>query len=784
MKHLFLTLLLFSCLQCFAQLKQVSGIIKDSKDNSPVVGATITAKIGKVHVISQSDGSFIIAVGAEEKQLEISYVGYTPKEVDITAAPLAVSLVQTSQTLNDVVVVGYGTALRKNLTGSISKIAGTEVENTPTPSFEQAIQGKAPGVVISAGSGKLGNAIQIQIRGVSSISASSQPLYVIDGLPITSSGVTDPITGNQLGDNSNDPTNPMADINPNDIASIDVLKDASAAAIYGSRAANGVVIITTKKGRSGGKTTLQMDVNHSWSNPERKWQFADANQYIKLINIAAEGDGEHDFMDSISGFTSLQQAINHYQNFYDNQILDYYSLGTDWEHRAVNTNWQALSFHPNAPATQVNLSAQGGNDKTKFFVSGFYNTQDAIVIDNSFSRYGARFNLEQAATDNLSFGINVAIDRSEIDKVDGDNSFATPGELVAQIPISPLHDSTGAINTNTLYSNGIFDALYNSDKQVTYRTYGDVYGNLRILPSLTFRSEFGGDLLNINENEFFAKETIDGSATNGFGTTLYSQSITYNTNNYFTYTPKLNSDNTLNVVAGTSYEQNDLKQSKTNGQDFPTDEIKNLSGATNISFGTSSGARYTFLSYFLRANYSYKDKYFLSASIRDDGSSRFAPASQYGWFPSGSVGWIISEENFLKGSKTLSFLKLRGSYGLEGNAEIGEAKFYSLYGVTNYPNFPGYSPTQLPDPNLKWESTAQADAGLDFGLFDNRITGTFDYYHKHTTNLLLNVNIPATSGYTNVLRNVGTMNNQGFEVMIDSKNIDGRKILNGLQLST
>jgi TonB-dependent starch-binding outer membrane protein SusC len=770
----FFSILCF-CQIIFAQTRQITGKITDAKDSTSIAGATITTKGGKNSVISQKDGTFSIMVDGKDKELTISSLGYANREVNISASSMNIFLTQSSQSLNEVVVVGYGTALKKNLTGSISKVAGSEVENTPTPSFEQAIQGKAPGVVISAGSGKVGNAIQIQIRGVSSISASSQPLYVIDGLPVTSSSITDPISGENLGDATNDATDPMADINPNDIASIEILKDASAAAIYGARAANGVVIITTKKGQAGQKTTFQLDMNKGWSNPERTLTFCNAAQYVSLINIAANDDAQYDFANGISGYSSLQASQAAYQSSYYQYPLDQFALGTDWQHQAVNTNWQALSFEKNAPSSSVNLSAQGGNDKTKFFVSGFYDTQDAIVIDNKFSRYGGRLNLEQNATDKLSFGINLSVDRSEIDKVDADNSFATPGELVAQLPISPEFDpQTGLLNTNTLYSNGLFDALYNFDRQVTFRTLGNVFANYNILPSLTFRSEFGADILNLAENEFAGKETIDGATGNGTATALNSQSVNFNTNNYFTYSPKINDNNKLSAVIGTSYEQDDLKKDFVTGQGFPSDAIKDLAGSTIITTGNSTGARYTFLSYFLRANYTLLDKYLLSASIRTDGSSRFSPGNRYGWFPSGSAGWILSEEKFLKNSHFINFLKVRASYGLEGNAEIGEAKFYSLYGVTNYPDFPGYDPIQLSDPNLKWESTSQTDVGFDFGFLNNRITGTADYYFKHTTNLLLNVNIPATTGYLNVLQNVGSMNNQGEELLLESKNIDDK----------
>ena len=440
---------------------------------------------------------------------------------------------------------------------------------------------------------------------------------------------------------------------------------------------------------------------------------------------------------------------------------------------AVNTNWQAQSLHHNAPSNQINLSASGGNDKTRFFISGFYNTQDAIVVNNTFTRYGARFNIDHNATDKLVFGLNLAVDRSQLNKVTSDNSFSSPGELVAQMPLSPFIDpSTGLPNNNTLYPNGIYDALYDFDHQVTFRTIGNAYANYTFLPALSFRSEVGADILALNENQFDGKESIDGAGI-GKAQTIYSQSATLNTNNYFTFTPNLGETSKLNAVLGMSYEQNDLFQSNANGQGFPSDAVKNLSGATSITGATSTNARYTFLSYFLRGNYVLDEKYLFSASIRTDGSSRFAPSHRYGWFPSASAGWVLSQENFLKDSRTISMLKIRASYGLTGNSEIGENRFESLYGITNYPNLPGYTPTQLASTGLHWEKTAQEDAGVEFGFLKNRLSGEADYYQKQSTNLLLNVNVPNTTGYTSLTENLGKMTNQGFELSLTSQNITG-----------
>ncbi len=767
--HFFTGALLLCASFAFAQTKVVTGKVVDSKDGSPLQNVTITARGSRGAVLTGANGEFSLTAKASSSFLHISYIGFDEQEIPIGTEPIVVKLVGNNKSLNEVVVVGYGSALKKDLTGSIVKVNAGDIENFPQPSFESAIQGKAAGVVVTSGSGKLGQAIQINIRGISSIGASSQPLYVIDGQPMSTASVSD---------GTNDDTNPLADINPNDIQSVEVLKDASASAIYGARASNGVVLITTKKGRSGQKAVIEVNASHGISNPARKWKFANAKQYVSLIEQAAISDGTYDFVNGNSSFATQEETIQDYRDNVYYPVMDQYALGTDWRNAAVNTNWQDQIYHHNAPTNQLNVSATGGNDKTRFFISGSGNTQDAIVINNKFKRYGTRFNIDHTFSDRLTFGMNLAFDRSQLDRITNDDAFSTPGQLIAQLPISPLIDpSTGLPNAQTLYPSGIYDALYDFDKQVTFRTIGNAYATLKILPSLSFQSEFGADVLNLTETEFEGKESQDGAGI-GKGATIVSQNVSYNTNNYFTFTPNLGENSKLNIVGGMSYLQNDYQHTAATGENYPSDAVKNLSGATNITSASTTDSRYTFLSYFLRASYSFAGKYLVSVSDRIDGSSRFSPDKRYGNFPAASLGWVLSEENFMKGVAAISFLKIRASYGLTGNAEIPVAAFQSLYGVTNYPALPGFSPTQLAS-SIHWEKTRQADIGLDFGILKSRITGEIDYYRKHSYDLLLNTNIPSSTGYystssgASILTNLGKMDNNGEELSITSQNLVG-----------
>ncbi|MVT42693.1 SusC/RagA family TonB-linked outer membrane protein [Chitinophaga oryziterrae] len=750
----------------YSQDRMIKGIIKDAKDNSPLPGVTVKIKGTTSGTVSAADGTYQLPLPNGATTLTYSFIGYADQEIVVgNRTTIDIALGTGNKDLSEVVVVGYGTQVKRELTGSISKINASEIENFPAPSFESALQGKAAGVVIESGSGKLGQGLKIRIRGTSSIGASSQPLYVVDGIPLVSSSQSDA---------NNEPTNPLADINPNDIESVEVLKDASAAAIYGARASNGVVLITTKRGRQGEKTQISLDLSRGFSNPTKKRGFLNARQYVDLLHEAATNDGKTGF--AIGDFASEAEGIKYMTDYVDS-YMDYYSLGTDWRNAKVNTNWEDQIYHKNAPSSQVNLSASGGNEKTRFFVSGFYSDQDAIIKVNRFRRYGGRLNLDHTASSHLSLGVNLAVNRSQLDRVSDDNAYSTPGQVVAQMPISPLIDSaTGKLNNNTLYPSGLYDAQYNFDKQVNFHTIGSAYVNYTFFPSLSFRSEVGTDLYNLTEDEYNGKLSSDGAGI-GKGTFVSTQTVSLNTNNYFTFTPNLGKSHKLTATLGMSYLQNDNKGSYLQGENYPSDAVPDLSGAATITGGSTTNVRYTFLSYFLRGNYSFMNKYLFSASVRTDGSSRFGPKNHYGWFPAVSAGWLISEEKFLKGNNVLNYLKLKASYGITGNSEIGNGRYLTQFQVTKYPLNPGYStdrPGVLGNDSLKWEKTKQFDAGIEFGFLNNRISGEVDYYNKQTSDLLLAANIPYTSGFSTVYRNAGDMENKGVEITLNSRNIDAK----------
>jgi len=762
MKKILLALLMLflSITYGFGQNKVITGKVTDQKDGSPMPGVTVSVKEAPT-VGGQTDvsGNFRLSVPANAKTLSFKFVGYKEATLPINGTVLNVQMDADSKLLTEVLVVGYGTQKRSNVTGSIASISSKDIEGTPTTSLEQAIQGKAAGVFVQADNGKLGQGIKVSIRGASSVSAGQQPLYVLDGIPIT----TDNLSSTSAA------TSPIADINFNDIESIQILKDASASAIYGARASNGVVVITTKKGKAGA-TRINFTAQFGNSNPSRHRNFLDAKQYVAYMRRAAVGAANQDFL--AGAYDNLEDAIADYGFIEDD--LKYYAADEDtYKTGKVNTNWEKQAYQ-SAPQMQYDLNLSGGNDKTTYYIGGQYLDQDGILVGNSFKRYSGRINLDNKVTSRLNIGMNLSFANTINNRVSNDNAFSTPLQIVALSPITPLKDPrTGLISGSLpgeaedfpLYYNPLLSVDNARYKATVFRTIGNVYANLQIAKGFSFRSEFGVDQLNQAEDSYYGSLTFRNTGTNnGFGQNTTTQVLNFNTNNYFTYKSVFGTDHSLDLTLGTSYQRSRTTGNDVQGQEFPSDAFKKLNAAASITSGSSFDNAFSFLSYFFRANYAYKGKYLLSGSARTDGSSRFGADTRYGFFPAGSVGWLMSEEEFLKGNNTVSSLKLRASYGLTGNAEIGNYSYLGLFSPANYNGVGGQAFTQLANRGLKWESTAQLDVGIDFGLFNNRLSGTVGYYKKNTKDLLLSVNLPGTLGISTQTQNLGKLYNKGFEL--------------------
>ncbi len=749
-----------------AQDKVVTGKVTSSEDGNGMPGVSIAVKGTTRGANSDGEGNFRISV-PDNATLVFSFVGFSPVEEKVNGrSVINIQLKADTKTLNEIVVTGYGSQIKRDLTGNIAQVKAKDIENMPTPSVDAALQGKAAGVFVNSGSGKLGQGITVRVRGNSSISASSQPLYVVDGIPVTSNDQS----------NYGGETNPLADINPNDIESIEILKDASAAAIYGARAANGVVLVSTKRGKAG-KTNITFNYQAGVAQATRRLPFLNTAQYEKFYRQAAG------YVDGLDGISPEDPDSQTQYLFGPGGFLEYYSYETYGTPKQTDNNWQEKAFQK-GPMQQMDIQLNGGNEKTRFFMSGQYLNQTGTIIGNKLERISGRLNVDHQATDWLNVGLMMSLARTDNWRLPDDNAFSNPLQMAALTPFTPFIDPTtnlpagappGDVNI-PLYYNPILSIDYADYVQTSYRNLTNTYAQVNLLPGLKFRTEWGLDLLNMNEEAYFQSQTVrnQSRASNGIGANYGTFITNYNANNFLNYIKEFGV-HTIDATAGMSYQQSQTKRNYVEGTQFPSDSYRKIASAAVKSDGTSTETNFRFLSYFARANYRLKDRYLFGVSARVDGSSRFGKNSRYGFFPAVSAGWVLSEENFLKNNNIISFLKLRGSYGITGNAEIGDFPQLGLFqGDAGYVGAPGQRPSQIANPDLKWETTRQTDIGIDFGLFNNRISGEIDYYVKNTTDLLLEVNVPGTTGFTRQFKNVGALENKGFEFVLNTQNTVGK----------
>lgn len=750
---LFMGVMMLFCATALAQTKEITGKISDAQTGSPLAGVTVKAKGANRSTTSQEDGTFTLSVPENTTTIEFSYVGYADAEMPVSNL-MTVTLQPGNKSLSEVVVVGYGTRIKRDVTSSISRVTAKEFQDQPLPSFEQALQGRASGVFINSGTGKLGQAMEIRVRGIASISAGSQPLIVIDGVPVHNGA---------LG-TDDEADNPLAALNPADIESIEVLKDAASSAIYGARGSNGVILVTTKSGKAG-RSRINVNVSHGWSDPTHKQKFMNAAQYKDLLGAAirnVEGD------------------------LTDDELAQYWIdeiMGVDDWNSGVDENWSDRAFQK-GHVTQYSVTMSGGDAKTKYLLSGGFNDQKGILLGNRLTRATGRLNLDHQVNERLKLGANIALFRTGNYRVSNDNAFSNPVQLNALAPIQPAYLPDGSLNYNTTYWNNLIDQKYNSNTGIGFKTISSVFGELTLMPGLMLRSQAGVDYNNYREDVFWSKQTQDG-APNGEGFAGQTTSYIFTSTTTLNFNKKISELHGIDAIAGIEYIKSNFENLTSTGRNFPNDQLRMLASASQITGGSTSETGYTFASYFLRGNYKFNDKYMLGASMRIDGSSRFGAGNRYGFFPAVSAGWVISDEDFLKNSNTLSFLKLRASYGKTGNAEIGD--FASLTMVTPifYGDQTGLWINQLGNNDLTWEKTNQFDVGIDFGILDNRITGEIDYFHKNTQDLLLSLPLPAVNGYTIVTSNIGSMKNNGFEFVINSRNLIGEfKWNTSLNIST
>ena len=746
MKKRLITILLclISLSSAWAQNKTVKGTVIDEQTGEAIVGATVRAKGTKLGSITNHLGQFEFSVPDSITTLLITYVGMEPIEVE-AKSNLKVSCRCDNRYIDDVVVVAYGQQRRRDLTAAVSSVKAEELSKTPATSLEQALQGKAAGVSISQATGAPGGAIVVNIRGVSSHTAGSEPLYVVDGLPIISQDITN-ASGYQMNKMSG-----IADINPSDIETIEVLKDASAAALYGSRASNGVILITTKKGRSQ-KTKVSLNSYVGWQDIPNQIEYLGTNEYIGARNEAIDNYNNQ------FGLTAGNGALEHVT-----------------AHEDVSTNWfDAITRK--ALQTSHQLSLNGGNDRTQFYISGGILLQDGVEKETSYKRYNLRSNIGHSINKKLRVESNIAFSYSDTYRQTGDGNIYGPWYNAKQIaPDYAVYDKNGDYNTlpnswrNPLK---LLETEKNNSKK--YRAIIGLKGSWEIIPGLYYRINLGGDYAFGHEVNDWPIESYQGESVNGEvedNRSYVFNHLIENTLDYKHTWGKLN----LGALVGYSYQKRSIDNARIDSYNFLSSSLKQASSAGAYYSPSTSLTESALQSVFGRVNIIYDNKYLLEASLRGDASSKFAKGNRTGIFPAVSAGWRIANEKWFNNS-IVSDLKLRGSVGATGNQEgIGAYDYQQTYTASSvkYEGNPGLSfNSSLANKDLKWEKTIQYGVGVDFALWDGRLEGTIEWYKKDTKDLLLSHSINGLSGYSSTTSNVGSLTNDGWEFSLTSNNIN------------
>jgi len=723
--------------------------------DGPLSDVTVAIVGSPISTRTDETGKFQIEANANS-QIRFSSIGYKPVTQTVgNQKDIQVFLVAESTTIQsvDVVATGYTTMNRATLPTAISSIGANQIEDEVLPSITQAIQGKAGGVQVTQKSGSPGGGISIRVRGTTSINASSEPLYVVDGTPVNSAtnftgGSTFDFGGGTQG------INVLSSINPSDVQSIEILKDAASSAIYGSRAANGVVLITTKKGAAG-VSQFNFNMYEGFSHVPKE-------RYYEMMNTEQYQDYMRDY------YAILQQQNPTGTVTVPDQILANPDVNTDWQKEIFRT----------APTRSYELSASGGSDKTQYYTSIGYMRQGGVLRYSDYDRIGGRLNLNHQHSEKLRFAASVNLTSVNNQRVQEENSkegstktgiFSPPNLTVYDENGNWVYDMVSANRENPV---AMLELPTNEAN--TFRVLGNVSAEYNILPSLLLKSSFGTDISYIDETFFMPPTGIRSYATQGgIGARrntkdqLWINETTLNFDQTF-------GGHSLKALAGFSVQESRLAFVHGQRSNFPNDNIPYIVGGGVVSGANSYPEEWAIASGFAQATYIYRDKYILNANLRTDGSSRFGADNRWATFPSLAGAWRLSEEDFLQDSKLFSDLKLRASWGITGNQNIGNYASRSLYSAgNNYMGSTGYVPNILGDSKLKWETTRQWNIGTDIGLFNDRITLLADYYYKKTSDLLIGLSILSSSGYTSKFTNSGTIENKGFEFELTSQNFVG-----------
>lgn len=728
----------------------VNGKVTD-ETGAPLSGATIKVKGDNQVTSSDGAGNFSIKNLKEGAVLEVSYIGFVTREIRLDGknSMAIIRLEKEVSKLGEVVVIGYGFQKRREVSSAVASFKPSEENSRPALSADQLIQGRMPGVQVSAGSGSPGTTNRVSVRGIGSLSATNEPLYVIDGIPV--------VQQNAALINMGENMNPLALLNPNDIESVEVLKDAASAAIYGSRATNGVIIITTKSGRAGkSKFTVDYTTGIQQVPNLHKVNMASSEQYLQVINEAIDNfNTQNNYLPGSTNY--MLRKENPYPGLPD----------TDWMDLVLRT----------ARTQSAGFSVTSGTDKTKLYISGNYLNQEGAVKSQKFERYTGKLNLSHKLNNWLEFGANTNFSYSKNDRVPGSNLGSTiMARALPQRPFDRPYKPNGEY-----YVGGTEDLVYHNPLQIlneentfinSYRLLGNFYGNVTLADGLVFKSSFGSDITYTVDNVFYNEKHPYGTGVGVLNDArrLASNVLWENTLNYNKTFNKLD----FGALAGYSYQKLNNSTSGIEGRGFPSPAFDVLSVASEITSASTGLSESALLSFFGRTNLSWDGKYLLALSLRADGSSKFAPDNRWGYFPAVSAGWNISNENFWQWQHTQA--KIRASYGATGNQDGISSYAYQaqMSGGMNYGLSSGIGVSTNGNMNLTWETARQFDIGIDLSLLKGKLNFTADYFVKNTDNLLYSKPEPATSGFTSIISNIGSMRNTGLEFLVGTNQNIGK----------
>lgn len=739
------------------RLITISGIIVDEKGEM-IIGASIAVQGTTLGTITNADGEYSLANVPENSQITISFIGYQSISLPANAKALGkIVMKEDNELLDEVVVVGYGTQSKARVTGSIASLKKEQIKDMPVTSFEQAIAGQMPGVQVMQQSGTPGSGSSIKVRGASSITAGTNPLIVIDGFPMTTS-------------------NTATLLNPEDIESIEVLKDASSAAIYGSRGANSVIVVTTKKGKEG-KTNINAKAYFGVQKVSHKIEMMDAYEYANFMTTARN-----------NYWVDLNPGVNKPTD--DNntrvkkaRIPDYIVPYLNGETGLINTDWQDEIFQT-AAMQQYDISVSGGNQKLSHYTSASFVSQDGIIKNSGFQRFSARSNIQAVINKRVTFDLSLAPSYSKTRQISEKNHKQDGLVLLTTIanPAARAYDEDGSImygnqiELGNAWGTSVIESPLAIAKSIKdnlhqFRMIGNANISVNILEGLNFKTHFGMEYSNQREDYFrpsYLGNYNTQAPTQATGKYWNAQTTNWVNENTLNYKKDFGKHH-FDVLLGLSAQKQNYLVASMEAANYPNDNVTTLNAGI-VNTGTTTESVWTLLSYFGRINYFFQNKYLLNFSIRWDGSSRFGKNNKYGCFPAVSLGWRVKEENWLKNVDMLSDLKLRVSYGKTGNFQINDYGSYSLLQANNYilngVLVNGLAPATSPNPNISWEKTDQWNTGFDIAFFSNQLSFSADFYHSVTDGLLLDVPVPAASGFTSSLQNIGKLQNRGFELSL------------------